>query len=233
MTSNSSRDELLQFVRQSPLFAQLPDHSFGIIGRHIRFMDLQHGMVLFNQDEPASVFYIVVEGWIKVFRTTATGAEAIIGVFTRGQSFAEIAALAEDNYPANSVAVSDVRVAEIPIQPIRDAIAKDPRVAMTMLASVSRHVRHLVDEIEQMKGLSGTQRVIEFIANLCPSMVGSARIQLPYEKTVIARKVGMKAESLSRVFKGLKKYGVRIENDVAVVEDVSVLHRALESSNKR
>jgi uncharacterized protein YutE (UPF0331/DUF86 family) len=51
---------------------------------------------------------------------------------------------------------------------------------------------------------------------------------LPYEKTVIARKVGMKAESLSRVFKSLRKHGVTIENDTAIVADVAILRRALE-----
>ena len=109
-----------------------------------------------------------------------------------------------------------------------DAIANDPQVAMTMLASVSRHVRRLVDEIEQMKGLSGAQRVIEFIVQLSPAETGPSRIQLPYEKSIIARKVGMKAESLSRVFKNLRKHGVVIENDTAIVDDVGQLRRALE-----
>lgn len=227
--SASNRGELLKFVRESPLFAQLSDESFEPIGRSIRFQDFDRGTVLFNQDEPANVFYIVVEGWIKVFRTTPAGTEAIIDVFTRGQSFAEIAALAKDNYPASSVAVSDVRLAAIAIRPIREAIAVDPQVALSMLASVSRHVRRLVDDIEQMKGLSGSQRVIEFIVKLSPSDAGSTQIQFPYEKTVIARKIGIKAESLSRVFKNLKKYGVKIENNMAIVDDVSVLRRQLES----
>jgi CRP/FNR family transcriptional regulator, dissimilatory nitrate respiration regulator len=223
-----NRRELLRFVRGAPLFAQLAERSFESIGRSIRFLELERGTGLFNQDEPANLFFLVIEGWIKVYRTTPAGAEAVIGIFTRGQSFAEIAALANDNYPANAVAVSDVLLAEVPIQPIRDAIANDPQVAMTMLASVSRHVRRLVDEIEQMKGLSGAQRVIEFIVQLSPAETGPSRIQLPYEKSIIARKVGMKAESLSRVFKNLRKHGVVIENDTAIVDDVGQLRRALE-----
>jgi CRP-like cAMP-binding protein len=229
--NSSSRSELLQFVRDTPLFARLTDRSFEPIGRSIRFLDIERGTGLFSQDEPANLFYLVIEGWIKVFRTTPNGSEAVIGIFTRGQSFAEIAALAEDSYPANSVAVSDACLAEIPIQPIRDAIARDTQVAMTMLSSVSRHVRRLVDEIEQMKGLSGTQRVIEFIVELSPTETGATRIQLPYEKTVIARKVGMEAESLSRVFRNLRKFGVRIENDMAVIEDIAMLRRNLTKVN--
>lgn len=223
------QDELLQFVRKSPLFAQLTDHAFQPIGRSIRFLDVERGTGLFSQDEPADLFYIVVEGWVRVFRTTSAGTEAVIGIFTRGQSFAEIAALAGDTYPANAETVSAAKLAAIPIQPIRDAISRDPAVAMAMLASVSRHVRRLVDEIEQMKGLSGAQRVIEFIVQLSPEDSGPSRIHLPYEKTIIARKVGMKAESLSRIFKTLRKHGVTIENNMAIVADVAALRRALET----
>ncbi len=219
---------MLAYVRRTPLFSHLTDPVFDPIGKRMRFLELERGVGLFNQDEPASVFYIVIDGWVKVYRTTTAGEEAVIGIFTRGQSFAEIAALAEDTYPANSVAVSPVRLAEIPIQPIRAAIHADPEVAITMLASVSRHVRRLVDEIEQMKGLSGAQRVVEFLVQLSPVETGATRIRLPYEKAIIARKLGMKAESLSRVFRNLRKQGVRIDNDLAIVEDIGALRRALD-----
>lgn len=222
-------DELLHFVRKSPLFAELTDAAFAPIAGKIRFMDFERGAGLFNQDEAAGLFYIVIEGWVRVFRTTPAGTEAVIGIFTRGQSFAEIAALAGDTYPANAETVTASKLAAIPIRPIREAISRDPSVALTMLASVSRHVRRLVDEIEQMKGLSGAQRVIEFIVQLSPADSGPSRILLPYEKTIIARKVGMKAESLSRVFRSLRKHGVTIENNTAVIADVGALRRALES----
>lgn len=229
----ADRNDLLKFVRQTPLFTELSDASFAPIGKSIRFLHLERGRGLFDQDEPARLFYVVIEGWAKVYRNTPAGGEAVIGIFTRGQSFAEIAALAGDTYPASSVAVSDLHLAEIPIQPIRDAIAADAQLALTMLASVSRHVRRLVDEIEQMKALSGMERVIEFITQLTPSDAGPSRIQLPYEKSIIARKVGIEAESLSRVFRDLRRFGVTIEKDMAVVEDIGVLRRALEGRTKR
>lgn len=228
----SDRQELLTFVRQTPLFEQLTDASFDPMARSIRFLDVERGTGLFNQDDPANLFYIVIEGWVKVYRISPAGSEAVIGIFTRGQSFAEVAALAGDSYPANAITVSRTRLAEVPVQSIRAAIFADPRVAMTMLASVSRHVRHLVDEIEQMKSRSGTQRVVEFLVGLAPVQTGAARIRLPYEKAVIARKLGMNAESLSRVFRNLRRRGVVIENDVAVVADIGTLRRAMEDGSR-
>lgn len=163
-----------------------------------------------------------------MFRTTATGEEAVIGIFTRGQSFAEIAALAGDAYPAHGQAVTDVRLAEIPVDRLVAAITNDPETALVMLASVSRHVRRLVDEIEQIKGFSGTQRVAEFLIAQSPVTSGACTVRLPYEKTLIAAKLGMKAESLSRVFQRLKRFGVSIKGDMAIINEVEMLRDAVE-----
>ncbi len=223
-----SDEGLEAFVRKSPLFNGIPDEFYSDIAKGIRGLSVPRGTTIFQQDDPARRFFIVVEGWVKVFRTTAAGEEAVIGIFTRGQSFAEIAALARDNYPAYAEAVTDVRLAEIPIDRIVSSISRNPQVALVMLASVSRHVRRLVDEIEQMKGLSGIQRVAEFLIAQSPVASGACTVRLPYEKVLIASKLGMKAESLSRVFQRLRKYGVHIKRDMAVINEVRALHDVID-----
>lgn len=231
--SDLDRASLIGFVQQSPLFAELPKPQFADIAEAIRFVLKPRGAVLFNRNEPALKFYIVVEGWAKVYRTTSGGEEAIIGIFTRGQSFAEIAALAGDNYPANAETVTDAHLAEIRIDRIVAAIRSDPSVALTMLSSVSRQVRRLVDEIEQMKGLSGMQRFAEFLVEQSPVRTGACTVRLPYEKSVIAAKLGMKAESLSRVFPRMRKYGVVIKNNMAIINEVEALQDAIDQDRLR
>ncbi len=222
-------DETLStFLRRNPLFSDLSDADFADIAARIREVTVPRGSAVFNQDDPAHTFFIVIDGWVKVFRTTMAGEEAVIGVFTRGQSFAEIAALARQNYPAHAHAVTDARLAEIPVDRIVGSIAHNPEVALVMLASISRHVRRLVDEIESMKGLSGIQRVAEFLIAQSPVESGACTVRLPYEKALIAAKLGMKAESLSRVFQRLRKFGVHIKRDMAVINDVEALHDVVE-----
>lgn len=220
--------QIRDFVRRVPLFADLSNDRFDELAHGIRGISFDRGSVVFNQDEPASRFFVVVEGWIKVYRTTARGEEAVIGIFTRGQSFAEIAALAGDNYPAHAEAVTEARLAAIPIERVVTLIARQPDAALVMLASISRHVRQLVDEIEQIKGLTGIQRVAEFLIEQSPVSTGACTVRLPYEKTLIASKLGMKAESLSRVFQRLRRFGVSIKGDMAVINDVATLRDAVD-----
>ena len=226
--SGTRKEKIVEFVRRTPLFKGVAAEQFEPIAARMRIVEEPRGQVLFRQDEPAVTFYLVVEGWVKIYRTTAAGDETIIGIFTRGESFAEIAAFAGGDYPAHCETVTDAVLAAIPTQAIVNAISEDPKVALTMLGSVSRHVRSLVDEIEQMKGLSGQQRVVEFLIDQSPVDSGACTIRLPYEKSVIAAKLGMKAESLSRVFQRMRKFGVVIKQDMAIINDIETLRETLE-----
>ncbi len=223
---------VLKFLSQAPLFSELSEAEFGEVMFGVREQTLQRGTPIFARGDPAHVFYVVIEGWVKVFRTTIAGEEAVIGIFTRGQSFAEIAALARDVYPANAEAVTDVRLAIIPIERIVASISRDPNVALTMLASVCRHMHRLVDEIEHAKGLTGIQRVAGFLVEQSPVQSGACTVHLPYEKTLIASKLGMKAESLSRVFQRLRRYGVVINRDMAVISEVETLSDVFEENQR-
>lgn len=222
-TASGDDDDLRTFLRDTPLFRGLSDAEYRQVTAGVREVSLERGERVFARGDPAHLFYVVLEGWAKVFRTTVAGEEAVIGIFTRGQSFAEIAALARDVYPADGEAVTEVRLAAIPIDRIVSGIVRDPHLALTMLASVCRHMHALVDEIEQVKGLSGIQRVAEFLVKQSPVQRGACTVRLPYEKTLIASKLGMKAESLSRVFQRLRGHGVVIRRDMAVIDDVEEL----------
>jgi len=218
---------LISFLRKAPLFAGLSEAEFAEVTSGVREVTLERGEQVFARGDEAHTFYVVIEGWVKVFRATVAGEEAVIGIFTRGQSFAEIAALARSVYPANAEAVTDSRLAAIPIERIVASITRDPNVALTMLASVCRHMHSLVDEIEQVKGLSGIQRVAEFLIKQSPVESGACTVRLPYEKTLIASKLGMKAESLSRVFQRLRGHGVVVRGEMAVIENLDTLAKVL------
>ena len=81
----------------------------------------------------------------------------------------------------------------------------------------------LVQDIEHLKAQTGIQRVAEFLASLCPAGPGPHTITLPYDKTLIAGRLGLQPESLSRAFAKLRKVGVQIHASHVVVNEVSKL----------
>lgn len=180
---------------------------------------------LFRQGDPATALFIVLDGWIKLYRVTLSGEEAVIRVFTRGDSFAEAVAFTGANYPASAEAVSKARVARIPADHVVRCIRENPEIALAMIASTSQHLHHLVQQVEQLKAQSGVQRVAEFLASLCPIDEGPAKIALPYDKALIAARLGLKPESLSRAFARLRTDGVDVNASHVAIRDVARLHQ--------
>ena len=176
-----------------------------------------------RQDDPATAFFIVIDGWVKLFRITPSGDETVIHILTKGESFAEAVAFTGNRYPATAEAVTDARVARVPADHIVRCIRESPDIALAMIASTSQHLHHLVQQIEQLKAQSGVQRVAEFIASLSLAQKGKCAIALPYDKVLIAARLGLTPESLSRAFAKLRAVGVVIDSSQVVIKDIAKL----------
>jgi CRP-like cAMP-binding protein len=213
----------LAVMRSAPIFANLPPVVFEALLNGATVKEVTRGELLFVQGDPVTAFFVVLEGWVKVYRLTPSGGEAVVAVFTRGQSFAEAAAFVGGRFPASCEAVTDGRLLRLHSGNLLRLIRKNPDVGLAMLASTSMHLHMLVQQIEQLKSHTGAQRVAEFLSSLCNIPDGACEISLPYDKALIAGRLGMKPESLSRAFVRLKDIGVHIEQNIARVSDVSEL----------
>jgi len=187
---------------------------------------------IFRQGDPAASFFIVVDGWIKLYHITAAGKEAVIYVFTKGESIAQAVAFTGQAYPAAAEAVSDARIVRIPAAHVIKCIRDTPDVAIAMIASTSFHLHHLLEQVAQLKVQSAVQRVAEFLVSLCPAGKGPFAIALPYDKVLIAGRLGIKPESLSRVFATLRSAGVEVHALQVIVHDVNALRRVA-TGNRR
>ena len=214
----------LALVRNTALFGGLPDDLFASLLKAASLREACASEILFMQGDTVSASYIVLEGWVKLYRLNKYGDEAVVAVFTRGQSFAEAAVFSMESYPVAAEAVTPVRLLRIPSELLQRNVRDNPDFAFAMLASTSIHLQGLVRQIEQLKTNTATQRVARFLASLCPVNQGSCTIGLPYDKALIAGRLGMKPESLSRAFARLRNVGVRVEQSAAAIADVERLH---------
>lgn len=194
-----------------------------VVQRHPR------GHLLFNHGDPARFTYIVLDGWIKLIRITPNGSEAVVGVFTRGSSFGEAAALRGEAYPVTCEAATDCEVVQIPSAEILTVMRRHPEVCIAILSSTFAHLHALVRQVEQLKAHSGAQRVAQFLVSLARCDEGPCTITLPFDKVLIAGRLGMKPESLSRTFARLKEQGVTIRQSHADIRDVAELRAFADS----
>ncbi|MGB3141971.1 MAG: helix-turn-helix domain-containing protein, partial [Aestuariivirga sp.] len=112
-------------------------------------------------------------------------------------------------------------------------IRENAEIGLAMLASTSMHLHMLVQQIEQLKAHTGAQRVAEFLSSQCMEQTGTCRLNLPYDKTLIAGRLGLQPESLSRAFAKLKQIGVSIEQNIAIIDDIGKLRRYFEGGPEK
>ncbi|TCS61783.1 Crp/Fnr family transcriptional regulator [Varunaivibrio sulfuroxidans] len=218
----------LSLLRQVPLFSSIPPVRLEDLLRDAALHEERCGTVLFLQGEPASHFYAVLSGWIKLYRQTSGGDEAVIEVLTSGESFAEAAIFESSVYPVSAETVSNVRFLAVPAAPFVREIENDNALAMHMLASMSRRLRAHVLAIEQLSVKTSSQRLGEFLLRLSRSDADSEVLHLPYDKMLVAGRLGMKPETLSRAFAKLREIGIASNGTKVVIKDRVALQRYCE-----
>ncbi|MCC7017756.1 MAG: Crp/Fnr family transcriptional regulator [Rhodospirillales bacterium] len=217
--------EDFEIIRSLTIFGKVPADKLETLLKGAQPRSYPKGHLLFQQGDAADGFFVVLSGWVKLFRQTPRGDEAVIHILSRGECFAEAAVFLGGRYPASAIVAEDARLIRISSQPFRQWILAEPEIALGMLASLSARMHHLVNESEQLQTRSATERVAEYILKRCPVQEGSAVIALPYDKSLLAARLAMKPESLSRVLAKLRKLGVRSENHRVIVADVARLAR--------
>jgi len=210
-------------ARGAVLLASLPDELAETILQRATTRSYNRGETIFLQGDPADFIFVVLDGWMKLFRITPTGSEAVVGVFTKGRSFGEAVAFAGGTYPVSAEAVTEGRLLLVRAGILSTMMKDRPEIATAILSSAFRHLQGLVSQLEQLKAHTGAQRVAEFLLELCSCETGSCTITLPYDKTLIAGRLGMQPQSLSRAFNRLEPHGVRIAHNQASIADVDKL----------
>lgn len=215
--------ELEFLARRSILLSSAPEKVVAEVLAQARVRDFDRGATIFLQGERAEAIYIVAEGWVKLYRIAPSGAEAVVAVYTRGASFGEAVAFRHDVYPVAAEAATDCRLIRIGADVMLRQIQANPEVAVSILSATFAHLHALVGQIEALKAQTGAQRVAEFLLELATCRTGACEVTLPYDKVLMAGRLGMKPESLSRAFLRLKDHGVTIRQNQALIEDVAAL----------
>lgn len=212
-----------EMLSRVPLLSGLASNALRALLADGWVQSFPRNTTLFLQDDPASRFYVILDGWVKLFRTTEHGDESVIAVFGRGESFAEAAIFDSGIYPVSGAVVEDSRLLVVPAAPFVRQLTERGDCALPILAAMSRHLHRMVNQVEQLTLKSSTERVAGFLVKLCPKGMNGATVRLPLDKALIAGRLGMQPETLSRSLAKLRKVGVESRGAEINIPDISAL----------
>lgn len=217
-----------QMLSQSRLLGTLPPDLKGPLLDAARVVSYDRGDAIFHQGDRATALHVVAEGWVKLYRITPGGTEAVVHILSQGQSFGEPIALRRASYPVSAEASTPCKLITLPSDMLLSLLKIHPEASIAVIASILTHLQGLVEQIEHLKARSGTQRVAAFLLELCPDEAETATVVMPYDKALIAARLGMKPESLSRAFARLRRHGVNITNNSAEITSMAALRDLLQ-----
>jgi CRP-like cAMP-binding protein len=213
-------------VRSNPLFADIGEEDLRDLVGERSLLRFARNKSVFEQGDKADSFFLILDGQIKLSRINRDGNEAVVHIYKDGDTFAEAAMFMGGTYPVSAQALVASRLLVIDAAVLKRKVATTPEVVFLMLASMSRHLKILVNQIENMKLLSGDARVARFLLDLCPTRSGPAVVVLPYEKALIANHLGMQPETFSRALSRLKDVGVAVSGQSVSIASIERLSNA-------
>ncbi len=214
-------------LKKSALFQSIDTPALEQLAAHCHQKTYTKGRDLFAMGDVAHVFYIILQGWVKLYRPSREGEEVIIHVFGPGETFAEAAVFNDRRtYPVNAQAIEDITVLEIPRQAFVQKIEEDSSFALRMLGAIASRQHYLVQQLEQVTTRTAPQRIGAFLIRFCRKEKHGAAgwsVDLPYDKAIISNRLNIKPETFSRALAKLSPHGIRMTGRSIVIEDMMKL----------
>ena len=219
-------------LRQHYLFAGLAEADFSALAPHLTVSRLARKEVLFHRGDPADGFYYVLTGQIELGFVAPNGEKKTLEVFGAGRTFAEaVTFMRRRMYPVTAQAVTDAQIVRIPNQVYVDVLYRDPDACMRLLADVCQHLHARVIEIERATVQNAKTRLTAFILDEIDEVEqDAATITLSLPKHVIASRLSIKPETLSRLLRVLVNEELIVLDGAHVrVPSVNGLRKSLHS----
>ncbi len=206
----------------SPIFSGIPEVELDALAAFCQLKRLEKGGILFRENDPYHGFYIVRSGVLKIFRSSPEGKEQVLRLAGAGESFAEAPMGDKRSYPATVQAEKPAEVVLVPVDAFRNHMMRNPQLALSILASMSNQLHHLVTLIDDLTLKNVEARFALYLIRLggkVPPDKGQS-LEIPVTWQVLASHLGCTGESLSRLLRLLKHRGtLRVEGRTITILD--------------
>lgn len=213
----------LDLVRATPVFNGLTSAELAPLLEGAIAKPFARNSMLFLQGEPAARFFVVLDGWVRLYRQAPQGQEITIAVFSRGNSFAEAIVLQTMDYPVSAQVIAESRLLVIPADGFLRHLRGSTKLCFKVMAAMACQLQTLVVQLESVSSRPTLQRLALFLLRLCDGSPGPCRIELPLDKNLIAARLSMQPETLSRGLAKLRRAGVESDGSTLWVTDVARL----------
>ena len=213
---------VLDELHHVPLFSALDDKQLESILSSSRLVSLPAKAVLFEKGMPASNFYFLKSGQIKLYCLSEEGSEKVIELIRPMQTFAEaIMFMPRHVYPVSAETMKASELYSFDMKHFRSLLEESQETCFRLLAVMARHLHSKIDDINNLTLHNATYRLVVYLLEQLPEGAEAlSSIHLGATKVVIASRLSIKPETFSRILLRMSKQGL-IEvngNDITLLD---------------
>lgn len=198
------KEKILKVLKESLYFKDLPEDILKKIASLGIITTFEKGELLFSEGETAYGFYLISEGWVKIYKLSSKGKEHILHLLTSGEVFAEVILIGSPSYPAWAQALTKLEVIFFEKNKFLTLIRQHPELALNFIGILILKIKGLVKTIENLTLKEAEKKLLHYLWEL--SQEGKKEnFFLKIPKFQLALLLGITPETLSRIFKKLKE----------------------------
>ena len=200
-----------ELLSGSQLLADLPAAVLEPLVVSGRIVHLQANQTLFKSSDPIREAFILFSGSVQRSMLLPSGENKLIELIQSEQiiSLGELFALT--SHTASCTAISRSLLVAIDIRALQTAISKSHELSYRIITALAKQQCAIEFDVTGFHhGLTGAQRLLDYLLELAGDRVGIAgetTVQFNASKRVIAARLGMSPESLSRHLRDLSELG--------------------------
>jgi CRP/FNR family transcriptional regulator, transcriptional activator FtrB len=197
----------LPLIRRSRLFAQLSEPELAAMLAPCFVHTLPKGATLCRQDDKPEFLHVVLSGGVGLFGE-GPREEALVEFFGPGDAFILPAVMLDAPYLMTARLLEEGRILMWPAAAFRAQVRASSALAYGTTLVLSTYWRTLIGQIKDLKLLSAIERLSAMLLALAPRQTGNVTVTLPAGRRLIAGRLGITPQSLSRAFAALRPLGV-------------------------
>ena len=224
LSRQSDVTAMLQALRETPLTRELPEDVLGQLAAISRIIEFPEDTVVCRQDEPADALYIVLDGQLAGFSTQSNGTTAVVEVIRFGETLGLATVLAKLPRMMGVRTVTPSRLLAIDSPGLLDLVEREPTLVAALLRAEAQEFRALVRQVCDLKLRTTAQRLGCYLLSLSAErQANTTAMRLPFDKRLLAARLGCRQENLSRAFAALRTFGVETHGARVILHDIAKL----------
>ncbi|MCT8997559.1 Crp/Fnr family transcriptional regulator [Chelativorans intermedius] len=186
-----------------PPFEGLQREELAQVLSSARSLRFAREAAIFEQEAEAHSFFVLLDGYVRVVRTTPEGEQVIVRYISEGEVFGIAAALGRTTYPATAIAAVDCVVLAWPSALWPELSARFPLIGVNTYKTVGNRLQDAHTRVVEMSTEQVEQRVAHALLRLVRQTGRQTdegiEIDFPITRQDIAEMTGATLHTVSRL----------------------------------